>query len=142
MPVASIVQRTPRDLDPEFSAGGRARDFVLMDCAVWLSNVVSAAQRNDPETVVDSCRSMRNTLQVLGAAATLNAAGQLAQECPFLSRKEMLRLSDLLLREVTTLVNLLIARRTCSESFEPEVGGFARDEAQTKPGRMGTARHP
>jgi len=118
-------------IERQVSLEDRARDFVLVDCAVWISGVVSAAQRNDRIALVIACRSTRETLRLLGAHTALDISQQIETSCLTLSRPQMLHASSKLLREATDLANQLCERLYDPEWCEEAEQGFSQDESPT-----------
>lgn len=126
--MAATSQRLQPDFDPqqELTASDRTRDFLLIDCAVWISRIVSAAQRNDAQGVTVGCQTLLGTVSMLGASASLKAAEQLESACESVCHAEMLWMSTRLVRDTILLVNDLkdnvglgVRRRDVEANAEP-----------------------
>ncbi|MBI5534179.1 MAG: hypothetical protein HY898_15760 [Deltaproteobacteria bacterium] len=128
---AMLTTSIPRPrIDEALSQRDRARDFVSIDCAVWISRIMSAVQRQDPDAIAHFCRSMRDTLRALGATAALGTTVRLEAGCRCYSRAMTFAVFRRLMRDVTRLVDRLHAQLSDPAWCAPPAPRVVRVESQ------------
>lgn len=128
---AMMTPSIPRPrVDDALSQRDKARDFVSIDCAVWISRIMSAVQRQDPDAIAHFCRSMRDTLRDLGATAALGTTVRLEGGCGCFSRAMTFAVCRRLMRDLTRLADRLNAQLSDAAWCAPPAPKVVRIESQ------------